>query len=181
MPDYSKGKIYKIISSECDLVYYGSTVLPLNKRFNKHKSAFKRWTNGFIKKYCTSYEIIEKGNSQIVLIEDYPCQNEIELESREAEYIKNNKCVNEKIPKRITKEQKKQYNEIYNKENREKILEQRREHYHENKELISELRKEKITCEFCGNIIRKQHIRRHQRSQKCLSHQHQHDDVTDCF
>jgi hypothetical protein len=181
MKDYSKGKIYKIISSECDDVYYGSTVIPLNQRFNKHKSALKRWTNGLTKKYCTSYEILKKDNNEIVLVEDYPCQNEIELELKEAEYIKNNKCVNIIIPKRITKEQKKEYISIYHEENREKILEQRREHYHENKELFSELRKEKISCEFCGSIIRKQHIRRHQRSQKCLSYQHQHDDVTDCF
>jgi hypothetical protein len=181
MTDYSKGKIYKIISSECDDVYYGSTVIPLNKRFSVHKSDFKRWTNGLIKKYCTSYEIIEKGNSQIVLIEDYPCQNEIELELREAEYIKNNKCVNVIIPKRITKEQKNQYNKNYRKENREKILEQRREYYHENKELFLEQKKKKITCEFCGSIVTKHTIRRHQRSQKCLSYQHQHDDVTDCF
>jgi hypothetical protein len=192
MKDYSKGKIYKIISSECDDVYYGSTVLTLNKRFSLHKSAFKRWTNGLIKKYCTSYEIIEKGNYQIVLLEDYPCQNEIELKTRERFYIENNDCVNKIIPNRTIKEHKKQYYQLNREiilekdkkrrqENREKISEKRRQHYHENKELFSELRKEKISCEFCGSIIRKQHIRRHQRSQKCLSYQHQHDNIADCF
>jgi len=192
MPDYSQGKIYKIISSECDLVYYGSTVLPLSKRFSLHKSEFKRWTNGLTKQCCSSFKIIEKGNSEIVLLENYPCQNEIELKTRERFYIENNDCVNKIIPNRTIKEHKKQYYQLNREiilekdkkrrqENSEKILEQRRQHYHENKDLISELRKEKISCEFCGSIVTKNHIRRHQRSEKCLSHQNQDDDVKDCF
>jgi len=128
MSDYSQGKIYKIISSECDLVYYGSTVQPLNKRFSIHKSKFKRLTNGLTKQYCSSFKIIEKGNSEIVLVENYPCQNKIELELREAEYIKNNDCVNKIIPCRTIKE--------WREANREKILEQNKEYYQENKEQL---------------------------------------------
>ena len=157
MPDYSKGKIYKIISSECDDVYYGSTVLPLNDRLSKHERSYKQYLNGNYG--CnTSFKIIEKGNYEIVLVENYQCNSRKELEMREGEYIKNNQCVNRIVPRRTVKE-----------------------YYEDNKEKISEQNKEKNCCEFCGRFIRKYEIRRHQRTKKCLSYQHQHDDVTDCF
>ncbi len=37
MPDYQKGKIYKLYSvSNEELVYYGSTIQPLNVRLSRH-------------------------------------------------------------------------------------------------------------------------------------------------
>ncbi len=37
MPDYQKGKIYKIVCDETNLTYYGSTVQPLAKRLSQQK------------------------------------------------------------------------------------------------------------------------------------------------
>ena len=47
--------------------------------------------------------IIEKGDSVILLIEDYPCESEDQARSREAFYVLNNPCVNKQIPGRIHK------------------------------------------------------------------------------
>ena len=58
-------------------------------------------------------------------------------------------------------EQKKQYWF----DNKEEINDKRREHYVDNKEKILEKQKEKCTC-ICGLTLRKQDLRRHERSQK---------------
>jgi len=43
MPEYSKGKIYMIYSTDSSVLlpYYGSTTLSLNRRFQVHKAHFK--------------------------------------------------------------------------------------------------------------------------------------------
>ena len=43
MPDYNKGKIYKIVSPNSDKIYIGSTIRPLKERFWAHMS---NWRNG---------------------------------------------------------------------------------------------------------------------------------------
>jgi hypothetical protein len=132
MSDYSQGKIYKIISSECDLVYYGSTVDPLNVRLIKHKSSYKCYLEGK-KNYITSFEIIHKGNYEIVLVENYPCNSKEELRLREGEYIKNNECVNKFIPGRTTKE--------YHEANKEKIREYNKKYRVEHNDELREYNK----------------------------------------
>ena len=86
--DYNNDKIYKIVSPNCEKVYYASTTDILNYRFNKHK------TN----RACTSREIIDAGDADIIEIEKYPCSCVEELEDREAYFIVNDwdGCVNER-------------------------------------------------------------------------------------
>ena len=45
MPDYSTGKIYKILNNIDDNVYVGSTVDTLGRRMAKHRSNMKRKPN----------------------------------------------------------------------------------------------------------------------------------------
>ena len=42
MPDYAKGKIYKILNTIDDEMYVGSTVETLGQRMAKHRSDMKR-------------------------------------------------------------------------------------------------------------------------------------------
>ena len=187
MTDYSQGKIYKIISSECDLVYYGSTVETLKIRLQKHKSSYNLFLKGK-KRPMTSFQILEKGNYDIVLVEDYPCNSKEELQLREGEYIKNNQCVNHNVAGRTPEEyyednherilnQRKQYREKnreiirhklkeYNEENREKINQRQRDYNKLNREKINQ----KIICNICGSEILKRYLSRHQKSKKCLEH-----------
>ena len=103
--DYQNGRIYKIISDATDKIYIGSTTQPLSKRLSKHKSDYKQYLAGKTNK-TTSYDLIELGPVQIVLIESYPCNNREELEKRECYYIdlhKNN-VVNRIQPTRTRKQ-----------------------------------------------------------------------------
>ena len=77
MPDYSKGKIYKITSSG-GLPYIGSTIQKLSQRMAEHK----RDKTDIIKK-CSSTLHTNQDDCVITLIEDYPCENKEQLLSRE--------------------------------------------------------------------------------------------------
>ena len=183
MPDYKKGKIYKLWSPHGteEEVYYGSTCNDLRFRKNGHKSKSK----------CTSNILFEKYDDvRIELVEDYPCNNKEELNKKEGHYIRNNPCLNKVIPCRTykeycedNKEKKKEYRENnkeaiaeYNKEyyenNKKKIAEQRKEkskeYYENNKEKIKERMKKKVTCD-CGCIIGNSDLARHKKSNKHLA------------
>jgi len=107
MNKYENGKIYKLTGSN-GLVYYGSTIQPLNKRLIKHKS----------KSNTTCSKLI--CDMKIELVENYPCNCKRELEMRERWFIKNNECVNSHIPC-ITEEEKKEYKKQYRIDNKEQI------------------------------------------------------------
>jgi hypothetical protein len=96
MPDYSKGKIYKIVCNETGFIYIGSTVQKLNIRISDHKKDYKAWLDGKIH-YITSFDIIKNNNYYIELIEDYPCESKLELEMREGYWQKQMDCVNKCI------------------------------------------------------------------------------------
>jgi hypothetical protein len=80
MPDYSNGKIYKIIDESDDEIYVGSTVQELKTRFRTHGmfTTYKR----------------DKQSCKIILIERYPCKSKRELETREQYWIDNIICIN---------------------------------------------------------------------------------------
>jgi hypothetical protein len=123
MPDYQKGKIYKIVSDNMEGIYYGSTADTLWSRFGKHNSQFRAWKKGS-KYYTTSFKLIEAGNASIVLVEYFPCNSKIELKARERFYIENNDCVNKYVPNRTPKEYSKQYYQ----DNKDKVRDYNKEH-----------------------------------------------------
>ena len=169
MPDYQKGKIYKLWSPMGNEIYIGSTCDELYKRKNKHKTSMD----------CSSKILFEKYNDvRIELIEYFPCNNKQELNKKEGEYIRNNICVNRYIAGRTHKEYDKEYYENnqekikekkkeYYEDNKESIKEHYKEYYEKNKESIKEYKKEynqkKITCE-CGRTFRIDGKLRHERS-----------------
>ena len=80
MPDYSKGKIYKIFNiDEPEKFYVGSTTMKLWHRLGGHKSLCKKSNRFFyqeVKKLCWDKFKIE-------LIENFPCNNRQELFAQE--------------------------------------------------------------------------------------------------
>jgi hypothetical protein len=108
MPDYSKGKIYSIRSHQTDDIYIGSTVTTLSLRLSEHKSKYKHNILS-----SASRELLKYDDVYIELIEEYPCDNKEQLNKREGEHIRNNKCVNKVIAGRTQKE--------YNEEHKEEI------------------------------------------------------------
>jgi len=117
MPDYSKGKIYMITDDKgC---YVGSTTQSLKRRYQKHASDMT-----YDKKKCTSSKIIN-NKSKIILLQEYPCESRQELFKKEREWMDKIKCVNKERPF-ITKEEKKEYQDDYRKENKDQLNKYRR-------------------------------------------------------
>ena len=133
MPDYKQGKIYKIVCNVTGKVYIGSTIEILARRLAGHRRAYKTFKEGKSTN-VTSYQIIEQGNYDIVLIENCPCESKEELLRRERYFIESLDCVNKIIPTRTKKE--------YIQENIEKIRERRKQYCLENIEKITERRKQ---------------------------------------
>jgi hypothetical protein len=137
MPDYQKGKIYKLWSPQGNEIYIGSTVNSLAKRLSQHKSY----------RDCNSKYLFENYNDvRIELIEEYPCDNKIQLNKKEGEHIRNNTCLNRCIPGRTKKEREKKYREN-NKEhlNKKFVCECGGKYTHQNKAAHS---KTKIHIDF---------------------------------
>ena len=148
MPDYQKGKIYKLISPSKNLVYYGSTIQSLSQRLSTHRRNNNK---------CMSKLVLECEDYKIELVEEYPCNNKQQLEKKEGEYIKNNNCVNRCIAGRTPKEwykdnaeknreikkqyyivnadKCKEYNKQYNIANANKISERKKQYYLKKKAL----------------------------------------------
>jgi hypothetical protein len=132
MPDYSKGKIYCIKNVIDDDKYYGSTIEPLAVRWRKHKTA--RNMENF--KHRPIYKKMNElgiENFFIELVEEYSCNNKLELFAREKHWVKEYGTLNQNIPSRTKKE--------YNLDNKEKLSEQSRQYKIEHKEQIAERRK----------------------------------------
>jgi hypothetical protein len=145
MPDYQKGKIYKIWSPSKNLVYYGSTTQTLAQRLAKHIGNYKYYTKDNTKtSYMTSFLILECEDYKIELIEECPCNNKEQLHKKEGEYIKNNECVNMVVAGRG----KKECAIIDYQKNKEKYIERATKRYEENKEAKKEYDKSEARQEY---------------------------------
>ena len=70
------GKVYKIISDQCNHVYIGSTIYSLEDRMKSHLSHFKRCKKGLIKSNIRVNEILDmEGDIKIILLEEYVKKN----------------------------------------------------------------------------------------------------------
>jgi hypothetical protein len=162
MPDYNNGKIYTIrYRNDNTLIYVGSTVQPLYKRWDAHKNfhSNENFKDFNMKLYVKMRELgIE--NFYIELFEIFPCNSKEELNRREGEIIREIGTLNTKIAgrnrseyreenkERITltaKEYDKKYREQnaekikqYYQDNKEKKIEQSREYYNKNKDKVYE-------------------------------------------
>ncbi len=136
MVNYNLGKIYKIVCNTTGLVYIGSTCEPtLARRIACHRSNYNQYLKGKHNN-VTSFTLLEKNNYEIVLIENYPCENKDELHKKERFYIESMICVNKVIPSRqieeyketeIFKNKRKEYREI----NKDKIKDYKVQHKEE--------------------------------------------------
>jgi len=167
MPDYQEGKIYKLTCKETTKVYIGSTVMKMCQRISKHLDKSNN---------CVSKQIIERGNYEFELIENYPCNTARELHAREQYWIDNTENTinkqrqyeSEEAFKIHRKEYQKKLGEAYrNGDKREEYLNKKKKYALNNKAVISEKQSEVIQCE-CGGCYRRNHKARHCRSRKHL-------------
>ena len=97
MTDYTNGKIYIIRSHQTYQVYIGSTVQTLAKRVGGHRAHYKHHLKrgGNV---TTSFEIIKHPDHYIELVEEYPCENKMQLERREGQIMRaTDNCVNKNV------------------------------------------------------------------------------------
>jgi len=146
MPDYSRGKIYKITAGE--LTYIGSTCEPtLARRLASHVGEYKQWKAGKMN-FTSSFPLIETGQYEITLIELCPCGSKDELTARERFHIESNVCVNRQITGRTKKEYYeankdtiREYQIVYREANADKIREKKKAYTEANADTIREHKK----------------------------------------
>jgi hypothetical protein len=145
MVNYNNGKIYKIepnCEHEEEEIYIGSTTKEyLSQRMEKHRSSYKYWKEGKCGK-TNSFILFEKygvENCNIILLEYINAQSKDELTAKEAEYIKNYKCINKFLPFQ-TNEERKDKKQTYLLQNKDKVQKIKKEYYEKNKDKIKEYR-----------------------------------------
>lgn len=177
--NYQNGKIYKIITTNSDDIYIGSTTNTLKSRLSDHVKKFKKYRNGGNVNYMTSFQILEQDNYGIILLENYPCTSKKELHLKEREWMENNKCVNKCLPC-VTYQEKKDKSKLYYHAHKEKYKQYHQKYaktyYKINKKILKEKSKNyknlnniKIKCE-CGSTVNKLNIPRHCRSKKHIKY-----------
>ena len=127
MPDYSTGKIYKILDPQNELIYIGSTTQKLCRRFCNHE---------------------HRGNgNKIVLIELCPCNSREELVKKEQDVIEQyGNLLNDRRAYQ-SEEQRIEYLEKYRVNNKDKLSEKHKKWYENNQDKIKlyrENNKEKV-------------------------------------
>jgi hypothetical protein len=108
---YSKGKIYRLVCNTTGQQYIGSTIQPLSYRLSMHKANYKMFLKGTRRNNTTSFSILSENNFEMILIEDYPCENKNQLERRERHFIETMKCLNMIKPAQ-TREERLEYQKI---------------------------------------------------------------------
>ena len=129
MPDYSKGKIYKLICDDPELIYIGSTTQHyLANRLSGHHQSYKKGMD------VSSHKLFEAGGVKIELIELYPCECKEQLLLRERYWLEHTECVN--VIKRpfVTYEENLERVKKYAQDNREEVLRKKREYTARTKE-----------------------------------------------
>jgi hypothetical protein len=159
---YNNGKIYTIrCRDDNNLIYVGSTVQPLYKRWHQHKIKMNNEKNKVYNKLLY-VKMRELGVDlfYIELYEDYKCERKEELTKKEGEVIRQIGILNQRIEGRTKKEyyedkkeqikethkhyykNNKQKKKDYIQQNQEKIKETYKQYYENNKEKFKEIGKQ---------------------------------------
>jgi hypothetical protein len=185
MPDYAKGKVYKITGG--GLTYIGSTTQTLSQRLAGHTGDYKRFQTNK-SKFVSSFDLLDFPDCCITLIEDVNCERKEQLLAKERYWIEITNCVNRhKRPIASIEEksqQKYEYQVIYKTENKEAINardrlynatvynEKRKQitkNYHMNHiEDVKARQYKKMQCE-CGSTYVYQGQARHYRTAKHIN------------
>ena len=129
MPNYQKGKIYKLFfSNDPSFCYVGSTAEPLKKRLSGHLGRSIDTSGRYDSKLYRT--ICEMGDGwEIQLIENYPCQSLEELRIREQYFIDILKPTLNERGAYQSETGKKELQKQWYKRNRESILQSKQQKY----------------------------------------------------
>jgi hypothetical protein len=162
MPDYSKGKIYKIVCDSIELPYIGQTVQTLKIRLKNHRGLKAQYERKYKKVgYCASYPYLDDPTHKILLIEDYPCSNLKELIYREAHFQHTILCSNKNISCLSEEDRLKKYKLSkyeWKQRNRTQLNEAGIDYY---KRVGKEKQSVLVECPLCNKTIRINNLKRH--------------------
>jgi hypothetical protein len=174
MPDYSNGKIYKIVCNITGDIYIGSTCEPiLARRLAGHVSTYKSYLNGKGNN-ITSFKIIANGNYDIVLIELFPCDTKDQLHARESHYTQTIQCVNRIKNQGLCNALggKNSYDKFYRDDHKEQIKqytfdnkERKKQYDVTNQEHIRTQQKTVLICQ-CGSLYTRCNKSHHEQTNK---------------
>jgi hypothetical protein len=144
MKDYNKAFIYKITNGK--LNYYGSSA----DTFEHRKSHHTVHSNT-----CMSKVIINSGLPWTMeIVEYFPCSCVEELEDKEAWYITNNECVNEKLPGACRRAGGlTAYRKNYYQDNADEFKAYQNQYYQNNSEAISARNKQRYQENVCKQVL----------------------------
>lgn len=166
-------KMYKLVVDGYDMIYIGHTTSTLTKRRLSHKYT----------KNCSSRGLFDLGEVRIVLIEEYPCDTELKARQREQAIIDEigDKCINRNRAynsiEYIT-ERRKETNDAYYKENKDKIRERQMVYYNDNKDKIREYSKVYAEQNKDKRALYKEQNKDHIKEYKKEYHKAHYDDAS---
>jgi hypothetical protein len=185
--DYSKTIIYKIVCNDLNIAdcYVGHTVNFIKRKLLHKSSCNNQNCKGYNNKI---YKFIRNNgnwnNWSMIEIKKYPCNDKREAESEERRFYEELNCTLITNKPFITKDELKDNQKKYNKENKEKInnfqkkyrkenkaknKDYNKNYYEKNKEKISINNKIKFNCK-CGGKYAKGDKSRHLKSKKHLNY-----------
>ena len=138
MPDYSKGKVYRILQDHDKTVYIGSTTQPLSARMAQHRKNIKHLPHF---KLYTLMAAAGVDHFSIELVADFPCERSEQLRAEEGRHIRLNKTVEEGANQVMPGRTQKESDAIYKAANAEAIATQKKTYYVANKQDIDERNK----------------------------------------
>jgi len=184
--DYQKTFIYKLCCKDINVkdIYVGHTT-DYKSRKKNHKTCCNNPNNKKHNQY--KYQFIRDNgcydNWDMIIIKTYPCNNKREAEAEENRIMIELGSTLNSNKSYITEEQKKEDRKEYYELNKEELNKKMKEYREKNKEILSEKSKQyyqenknekekkmkvKVKCEYCNCEIRKDSLRKHQKSQKCI-------------
>jgi hypothetical protein len=176
--NYAAAKIYQIECLVTNKIYIGSTCQPtIRHRLKQHVADYKKYRNGK-PNYVSSYDVLEKGEYMISLIEKFPCECKDELSTREGELIKlawndnSHQCVNMRQPGRTQRDYRndnaatiREYKKQYRNDNAATIREYKKQYYADNAvEILSNSKTKKTILCPCGGHYKGRQAR-HEKSE----------------
>ena len=187
MPDYTKGKIYKIWSHCGDKIYIGATTKNyLSERMSSHRSTYRQWKKNNARDRISSFDLFEEygiENCKIELLEAKSCNGKDELKKLEGKYIRVMICVNRIIPDGTVEEkyeEAKVRHKKYYEKNKEKISENQKK-YREQCGYVMPFQKEtwsrdKVICS-CGSEHRRDKRKMHITTKKHIKYIEEHVNI----
>ena len=100
MPDYTEGKIYKILNSIYGGIHVGPTIKTLSQRMTQHRLAVMRGES------CNIYKRMHElgaGHFYIEPIEHYSCNDVYGLRAREGHFIRQFGTLNKQLAGQFNK------------------------------------------------------------------------------